>query len=113
VYLLRAYETTLLVPRFNNSGTQVTVLVVQNVSDRAIAGNLWFRDASGAVAGSAALSLAPRSTVALNTATVVSGVSGTIAISHDGRYGDLAGKAVAVEPATGFTFDTALQPRPR
>jgi hypothetical protein len=33
-------------------------------------------------------------------------------LSHDGPYGSLAGKAVAVEPATGFTFDTALAPRP-
>jgi hypothetical protein len=34
-------------------------------------------------------------------------------VSNDGRYGSLAGKAVAVEPATGFTFDTAMTPRSR
>ena len=113
VYALRAYETTLAVARFNNSGTQITVLVVQNTSDRTIGGSIWFRDSTGAVAGTAALSLGPRATQTLNTSTVVSGVSGTITISHDGRYGDLAGKAVAVEPATGFTFDTALLSRTR
>jgi hypothetical protein len=34
-------------------------------------------------------------------------------VAHDGAYGALAGKAVALEPATGFTFDTPLVPRPR
>ena len=28
-------------------------------------------------------------------------------------YAGLAGKAVALEPATGFSFDTPLLPRPR
>ena len=49
----------------------------------------------------------------LNTSTVVPGATGSITISNDGRYGDLVGKAVAIEPATGFTFDTAMSPRPR
>ena len=26
---------------------------------------------------------------------------------------ELAGKTVALEPATGFSFDSALEPRPR
>jgi len=43
----------------------------------------------------------------------VAGQGGTITLSHDGPYAMLAGKAVAVEPATGFTFDTPLVPRPR
>ena len=36
-----------------------------------------------------------------------------VRISNDGRYGDLSGKAVSVEPATGFTFDTPMALRPR
>jgi hypothetical protein len=32
-------------------------------------------------------------------------------VSNDGRYGALAGKAVALEPTTDFTFDTAMVPR--
>jgi hypothetical protein len=113
IYRLRAYETTLTVARFNNSSTQFTVLLVQNTSDHGISGTLWFRDLDGALLGSEPLALAPRATQVLNTAPVAPGASGTISISHDGRYGDLAGKAVAVEPATGFTFDTPLEPRPR
>lgn len=41
------------------------------------------------------------------------GQAGSIRLTHDGRYGDLTGKAVALEPATAFTFDTPLVPRPR
>jgi hypothetical protein len=39
--------------------------------------------------------------------------AGTITLSHDGPYGVLVGKAVALETATGFTFDTAVEPRRR
>ena len=34
-------------------------------------------------------------------------------ISNDGSYSDLVGKAVSIEPATGFAFDTPMSPRPR
>ena len=34
-------------------------------------------------------------------------------ISHDGPYGALAGKTVALEPSTGFSFDAILESRPR
>ena len=59
--------------------------------------------------------MSPKATLVLNTATVpgASGVSGTITVAHDGRYADLPGKTVALEPTTGFSFDSALTPRPR
>ena len=60
---------------------------------------------------SQALTLAPHATFVLNTATLAPGISGTLTLSHDGAYGEVSGKAVAVEPATGFTFDTSLVPR--
>jgi hypothetical protein len=37
-YRVRAYETTLAIPRFNNTGTQVTVLLLQNSTDAPING---------------------------------------------------------------------------
>jgi len=51
----------------------------------------------------------------VNTSTIpgVAGVAGAITLSHDGPYAAGVGKAVAVEAATGFTFDTALEPRRR
>ena len=41
------------------------------------------------------------------------GTSGSLVIRHNGPYLGLAGKGVAIEPATGFTFDTAVTPAPR
>ena len=34
-------------------------------------------------------------------------------LTHDGGYGALSGKAVALEPATGFSFDSPMTPRGR
>jgi hypothetical protein len=45
--------------------------------------------------------------------TVLAGRSGSITLTHDGPYGALAGKAVAVEPATGASFDSPLTYKPR
>lgn len=113
VYAIRAYDTTCDVARFNNSATQTTVLVIQNTAPNPVGGHVFFRSGSGAVLGSQAFTVAGRATFVLNTATVAAASSGSIRVSHDGRYGDLAGKAVAVEAATGFTFDTPLRPRAR
>ena len=115
VYRIRAFETTYSIPRFNNSGSQVTVLLVQNPAAYTVTGDIWFWSTSGALLGSRALTLPARQTLVLNTATVlgVAGQGGTITISHDGRYGDLAGKTVALEPSTGFSFDSPMSARPR
>jgi uncharacterized repeat protein (TIGR01451 family) len=113
VYRIRAYETTYSVPRFNNSGTQITVLVLQNPTSEPIAGDVYFGASSGTQVAVHPFILNPRATLVLNTATVpgANGVSGAISVAHDGRYGDLSGKTVSLEPATGFSFDSALEPR--
>jgi uncharacterized repeat protein (TIGR01451 family) len=115
VYRIRAYETTYAVPRFNNSGTQITVLVLQNPTNYPISGEIYFLVPSGMQVGMEPFTLAPKATIVLNTATVpgAAGVSGAMTVAHDGRYGDLSGKTVALEPATGFSFDSALEPRPK
>lgn len=107
-YHIRFYETTISVPRFNNSGNQVTVLIVQNSTSwtRDINGVVYFWSGSGTLVGSSPFNLAARAALVLNTTTVVAGSGGTITISHDGGYGGLTAKAVAVEPATGFSFDS-------
>jgi hypothetical protein len=112
-YRIRAWETTGSISRLNNSGTQVTVLVLQNNGGTPVNAGVWYWNAAGALAGSQAVTLAAKATVTVNTSVVVPGTSGGITVSHDGRYGQLAGKAVAVEPATGFTFDTEMRTRPR
>jgi hypothetical protein len=113
-YRLRYYETTAAVPRFNDSEGQVTVLVLENPTDGPITGAAYFWDTGGTLLAAPPFLLAARSTLALDTSAVpgLAGQSGTITIGHDGRYGELAGKAVALEPAAGFSFDTPMGFRP-
>jgi hypothetical protein len=112
-YRIRAYETTYAVPRFNNSGTQITVLVLENPTNYPIAGEVYFWVGSGAQVAVHPFALAPKATLVLNTSTVpgAAGASGALTVAHDGRYTDLVGKTVALEPATGFSFDSVLEPR--
>jgi FG-GAP-like repeat len=112
-YRVRAWETTLRLARLNNSGTQITVLVLQNTTADPVTGTFWLRDAGGGLVAGVAFSIPPHGTIVQNTAALAPGVGGSLSISHDAPYGALAGKAVAVEPATGFTFDTPLVLRPR
>lgn len=113
VYRIRFYETTYSVPRFNNGGTQVTVLTVQNPTAYPVTGNARFWDATGALVGTNAFDLAPKASAVMNTSATVPNASGSVTIAHDARYGDLAGKAIGLEPATGFSFDTPMVARPR
>jgi uncharacterized repeat protein (TIGR01451 family) len=113
VYRIRAFDTTLRVPRVNNAGSQITVLVLQNPTDRPIGGRAWFWSGTGALLGTVSVSLASRETMVLDTSMVAPGASGSITIAHDGGYGVVRGKAVALEPATGLAFDTPLEVRPR
>jgi hypothetical protein len=114
VYRIRAYETTYSIPRFNNAGSQVTVLLLQNPTAYTITGHAYFWDGAGALLYSQAFSLAPKALFGLGTSTVpaLQGKGGTITVANDGRYGDLTGKAIALEPATGFSFDSPMVPRP-
>jgi uncharacterized repeat protein (TIGR01451 family) len=115
VYRIRAYETTYSVPRFNNAGSQLTVLVLQNPTNYPISGDVYLQDTSGTVVATEPFSLTPKQTLVLNTAAIpgATGVGGALTIAHDGRYGELTGKTVALEPATGFSFDSALEVRPK
>jgi hypothetical protein len=109
-YRIRVYDTTVAVPRFNNAGSQVTVLIVQNPTTwtRNIAGTVYFWNTAGTLLGSTTFSLAAKAALVLNTTTVagVAGQGGTVTIAHDGGYGNLAIKSVALEPSTGFSFDS-------
>lgn len=115
IYRLRTYETTGRVPRYNNSATQVTVLILQNANGEPIQAHADFWAADGSLAATVPITLAAHGVGVVNTSTVpgLAGTSGSITVTHDGPYGALAGKAVAVEPATGFSFDSPLTYRPR
>jgi hypothetical protein len=112
VYRVRSYETTYSIPRFNNFQTQITALLVQNPSAYTITGSIYFWQGPGNLITTVPLTLAPKETFVLNTSTVAAGLAGSITIANDGRYGDLSGKTVALEPATGFSFDSPMVARP-
>jgi len=112
-YRARFHDTTYTLPRFNNSGTQATVLLIQNASGRSCAATAYYFGVSGAFLDTAnSLFLAPQELMIVNTAVPVPNQSGSVRVAHTCGRGGLAGKAVAIEPATGFTFDTAMEPRP-
>jgi len=114
-YDVEFYDTTYFVPRFNNGGAQVTSLIVQNTTNAAVNGFFWFFNSSGAALHNQAFSVPQGGVLVFNTSTVTAlqGQSGSARIVHTGGYGALAGKAVSLEPTTGFTFDTALEAIPR
>jgi hypothetical protein len=114
-YTIEVSNTTLFVPRFNNSATQVTVLILQNTTPSTVGGSLEFWSAAGTMLHSEPFTIAPRGVLTTNTSTLAgaAGQSGAISITQNGGYAALVGKAVALEPATGFTFDTPVSPVPR
>lgn len=115
VYTLRYWDTTYTVPRWNSSGGQVTVFVITSLVQAPATGAVHFFSGSGALLHTQPLTLAPNTPLVLNTSTIgaLAGQSGFALVAHTAGYGGLTGKAVALEPSTGFTFDTALQPIPQ
>ena len=111
-YTIRMWETTGAIPRFNNSGSQITVLILQNPTDYTIGGTVFFWDATGAFLTSQPFSLVAKDVLVLNTNSAAPGFTGSITVTNDGRFGDLQGKSVALEPSTGFSFDTPMLHRP-
>jgi hypothetical protein len=114
-YRIRMYETTYSIPRFNNSASQITVVLVTSVVTFSCSAQFNFFDATGTFLGSTSNTFSPRETFVLNSSTLgfAAGASGSISVSHTCGYSGLTGKAVALEPSTGFTFDTAMIPRGR
>jgi hypothetical protein len=114
-YSITFLNTTLFAPRFNNSATQTTVLFVQNVTSATATGTLDFWSAGGTLLRSEPFTIAARGVIVVNSAALpgLAGQAGSISVSHDAGYAGLTGKAVAVEPATGLAFDTAIAPLPR
>jgi hypothetical protein len=109
-YRIRFYETTYSIPRFNNTSTQATVLLVVNRSHTTCGVVYQFFDVSGGFLASAFQTLAPFAMDVRPVAASITGQSGSIRVTHTCGYGGLAGKAVSVEPSTGFTFDTQMVP---
>ena len=112
-YRIRLRETTGRIPRFNESGGQVTVLVLQNRTDTPLLAHASYWGPIGERLAGTTIGLAPKGSTVVFTPPSARGASGSITVSHDGSLGALAGKAVALDPATGLAFDTPLETRPR
>ena len=121
-YTIQFRETTLFCPRFNNTGSQVSVLIVQaslngssscDFSAHFIseAGSLLgtftgsFSESSGGVIGATTVISTPG-------VTGVAGQKGAARIAHTCGLGGITAKLVALEPSTGFSFDTPCTPPP-
>jgi hypothetical protein len=107
-YTIRMWETTGAISRFNNSGSQLTVLLLQNPTDYVISGTAYLWDTSGTLTATQAFTLLAKGLLISNLSTIAPGASGSITVTQNGRFGDLQGKSVALEPSTGFSFDTPL-----
>jgi hypothetical protein len=112
-YRIRSYDSTYSIPRFNNTGTQLTVFLIQNATESSCNVSVHYFNAAGANVASTTAAVAARALWTVQTASAVGGQSGSARVTHDCGYGGLSGKGVSLEPSTGFTFDTAMSPRPR
>lgn len=114
-YQIEFFDSTYDIARWNNSGSQITVFVIRNASPFLVTGNVFFYNTAGSLLATQPLSIPVNGSQSVNTATIPAliGFGGSAAIAHDGGYGALAAKAVALEPATGFSFDTTALPVPR
>jgi len=112
-YRIRVRETTLRASRFNDSGGQRTVLILQNRTDAPVTALASYWRADGTRIAGVSLTVAARGSAAVATPAAAQGASGAITVAHDGALGAVAGKAVALDEATGLAFDTPLETRPR
>jgi hypothetical protein len=112
-YDIQLRDTTLFVPRWNNTASQTTVLVLQNTQNHPMFGTISFHAADGALLTTVDVSVPQHGVHILQTASIpaLQNQSGSATIAQ-APYAALVGKAVALEPATGFTFDTAIVPIP-
>ena len=112
VYTIRFFDTTYSIPRWNSSGTQTTVFLITNLTQQSVIVTVHFYSASGTLITSSTVTIPQNGQSILSTASIpaLAGQSGHAHVVHTAGYGGLSGKAVALEPSTGFTFDTAMIP---
>lgn len=114
-YRLRACDTTYTIPRFNNSATQSSVLVLNNPTTRSVNVRARFWSTTGAFLFSQSATINPHAsyTLALVTVPALVGQGGSITVANDAGYGELGGKTVALDSGTGMAFDTPMIPQAR
>lgn len=119
-YIIRFRETTQFCPRFNNTGTQSSVLVIQGALEGVSSCDYtahFFNESGATLAtysgflGSDMTSVTPMKVLALPGVAGLSGQKGSAQIAHTCGYGSIKAKLVALEPTTGYSFDTLCTSR--
>ena len=116
IYTIQFRETTLYCPRYNNTATQGSILIVQHTAPEGVTGGLCqfaarFHDSTGNETGSTSQALFLNASKVISTKALTGATSGSAFIAHTCGWGGLKAKIVALEPATGFSFDTVCTPR--
>jgi hypothetical protein len=113
-YSILFSESTMYCPRYNNSGTQVSVLMIQNTTNGTCNVGVGFFDESGANVGNHGANVNPYGMLVLAAGSVpgVNATKGSVQIQPNTcSPSALKAKMVALEPATGFSFDTLCERR--
>ena len=115
-YEIMFRETTLFCPRFNNPHGQVSELLVPRAANERgelCAGTAYFLNEDQAVVGTQSLLIGADdiNVYALPGVMGLANQKGGAQIAHTCGTGGLKAKLVALEPATGFSFDTVCAPR--
>lgn len=115
IYEIEFFDTTYFVPRWNNAGGQVTVFLIQDDTAATVSGSVFFYNPAGTLLHTEPLSVGVYGLRSINTSAIpaLAGFSGSATVAHTGGWGALSGKAVALDPSTGFSFDTPFQFIPR
>jgi hypothetical protein len=108
VYRIRAADTTISVPKFTNSASVSTVLIIQNMRPTARTASVYFWNHMGQlmIPSATTVTVPARGSASLQTQMLVTG-GGSITITHDAGYGGLVVKATTTDSGLNFSYDTA------
>lgn len=112
-YSIVSQLSTYFCPRYNNSGSQVSVLIMQNISSFSCPATVYFLDEAGNTLATDSSTIAANATrvFAVGSLPALVGTRGSARIAHTCSAYVFKAKLVALEPATGFSFDTMCDAR--
>jgi hypothetical protein len=109
-YTIVFRDTTLFCPRYNNTNGQISVLLVQAAPEGANSCSFTARffDEAGMAVGSQVGTLGEAELRVIPAPAVpgVANTKGSARVTHTCGLNRIKAKLVALEPATGFSFDT-------
>jgi len=113
-YGIAFFESSMYCPRWNNTGSQISVLIVQNVTNSPCTVDVNFQDDTGVYLKTVNGTANGLGLFIVNTSTVpeLVGKRGNANLAAASCSSSaLKAKLVALEPSTGFSFDTLCERR--